>query len=248
MVSPWVGDLAAQDDTAAMPPALLVVEDDETIGSALGSSLRAQGYHVAWHRTGRDAVAEAARTPFDLVLLDLGLPDLDGIEVCRRLRIAQPGVVLVMLTARTGEMEVVVGLEAGADDYLTKPVRLAELLARVRAHLRRAAPPDTEQRTVVVGDLVLDTVARRARLAGRELTLRTKEFDLLARLAAVPGTALSRDALMREVWDEDWFGSTKTLDVHVAALRRELSGSEAATRPRITTLRGYGYRLEAPID
>ena len=119
---------------------LLVVEDDETIGSVLESSLRAHGHQVGWQRTGRGALHAARETDFDLVLLDLGLPDLDGVEVCRQLRASNPTAVLVILTARTDEMDVVVGLEAGADDYLTKPVRLAELLARVRAHLRRVAP------------------------------------------------------------------------------------------------------------
>jgi DNA-binding response OmpR family regulator len=230
-------------------PRLLVVEDDEIIGSALHSSLRAQGdYEVVWQRTGRGALAEAARTPFDLVLLDLGLPDVDGVEVCRRIRIQQPATVLVMLTARTDEMEIVVGLEAGADDYLTKPVRLAELLARVRAHLRRSVPTQSPPPTLVVGDLVVDTASRRASLAGQEISLRAKEFDLLARLAAAPGVALSRDILMSEVWDEHWFGPTKTLDVHIAALRRKLSGAQHGAAPRIATLRGHGYRLELPAS
>jgi DNA-binding response OmpR family regulator len=227
---------------------LLVVEDDETIGSVLESSLRAHGHQVGWQRTGRGALHVAAETDFDLVLLDLGLPDLDGVEVCRQLRASNPTAVLVILTARTDEMDVVVGLEAGADDYLTKPVRLAELLARVRAHLRRVAPVNTGSHpTLTVGDLVVDTGSRRATVAGREMPLRAKEFDLLARLAAAPESAISRETLMAQVWDENWFGPTKTLDVHVAALRRKLAGMAAVGAvPRITTLRGHGYRLEAP--
>lgn len=227
---------------------LLVVEDDETIGGVLDSSLRAHGHRVVWQRTGRGALREAAGANFDLVLLDLGLPDLDGVEVCRQLRASQPSTVLVMLTARTEEMDVVVGLESGADDYLTKPVRLAELLARVRAHLRRVTPvPPRAQPALVIGELQVDTAGRRVTVAGREVPLRAKEFDLLARLAATPDVAVSRETLMAEVWDENWFGPTKTLDVHVAALRRKLTGlTGLGTMPRIVTLRGHGYRLELP--
>jgi len=227
---------------------LRVVEHDETIRSVLESSLRAHGHQVGWQRTGRGALHAASETDFDLVLLDLGLPDLDGVEVCRQLRASNPTAVLVILTARTDEMDVVVGLEAGADDYLTKPVRLAELLARVRAHLRRVAPVNPGAHPMLtVGDLVVDTGSRRVTVAGREMPLRAKEFDLLARLAAAPESAISRETLMAQVWDENWFGPTKTLDVHVAALRRKLAGMAAAGAvPRITTLRGHGYRLEAP--
>jgi DNA-binding response OmpR family regulator len=225
---------------------LLVVEDDETIGAALTSGLRSHGHTVSWQRTARGALDAAAGRVFDLVLLDLGLPDLDGVEACRRLRLAQPTAVLVILTARQEEIDVVVGLEAGADDYLTKPFRFGELLARVRAHLRRsAAPPSAGTTAFTVGELVVDTAARRVTLAGAEVPLRAKEFDLLARLAAVAGDAVSRENLMADVWDAHWHGSTKTLDVHVAALRRKLAtaaGSRVA--PEIVTLRGHGYRLE----
>ncbi len=225
---------------------ILVVEDDETIGDALRTSLHAHGHEVRWERTGRGGLSGP---PPDLVLLDLGLPDLDGVEVCRQLRGRLPSAVLVILTARTEEMDVVVGLEAGADDYLTKPIRLAELHARIRAHLRRdAAVPEDEQATPI-GDLLVDPAARRVTVAGAELAMRAKEFDLLARLAAEPGRAVSRETLMSEVWDEHWFGSTKTLDVHVAALRRKLADAADGTParvPTIVTLRGHGYRLEAP--
>jgi DNA-binding response OmpR family regulator len=229
---------------------LLVVEDDATIGGLLEPGLRAHGHEVRWVRSGREAVVATAAAEYDLVLLDLGLPDLDGVEVCRRIRAQQPGCVLVILTARREEMDVVVGLEAGADDYLTKPFRFAELLARIRAHLRRGAPAANPQHALQVGDLVVDTSARRCTLGGAEVGLRAKEFDLLARLAAEPGVALSRERLMADVWDENWFGSTKTLDVHMAAVRRRLAEAEEAlesgvTAPRITTLRGRGYRLEA---
>src|SRR4030081_736266 len=225
---------------------LLVVEDDETIGNVLESSLRLHGYPVSWQRTGRGALSEAGVGEFDFVLLALGLPDLDGVEVCRRLRSALPSAVLVILTARSAEMDVVVGLEAGADDYLTKPVRLGELLARVRAHLRRGSPGSGSTPAITVGPLRAGSGGRRGSLAGREISLRAKEFELLARLAEEPGVAVSRDTLMTEVWDEHWYGSTKTLDVHIAALRRKLAESAASPEqaPRISTLRGHGYRLE----
>jgi DNA-binding response OmpR family regulator len=228
---------------------LLVVEDDETIGSALTSGLRAHGHAVSWQRTGRKGLDAAAGRVFDLVLLDLGLPDLDGVEVCRQLRACQPGTVLVMLTARADEMDVVVGLEAGADDYLTKPFRFGELLARIRAHLRRRAVVPASRERLTVGDLAVDVAARQVTVAGTEVPLRTKEFDLLARLAADAGTALSRETLMADVWDAHWYGSTKTLDVHVAALRRKLAAAAGpAAAPVISTLRGHGYRMERPDD
>ena len=225
---------------------VLLVEDDTSIGEVLTSSLRSHAYDVCWERTAAGALARAAAGAVDLVLLDLGLPDLDGVEVCRQLRRTHPGCVLVMLTARSAEMDVVVGLEAGADDYLVKPVRLAELHARLRAHLRRGGSGTAGPAVRTVGDLVVDVVRHRVTVAGGELHLRPKEFDLLARLAAQPEVAHSREQLMADVWDENWFGSTKTLDVHVAALRRKLQdGAPPGHRvPRIVTVRGHGYRLE----
>ena len=223
---------------------LLVVEDDETIGTALTTGLRAHGHAVSWQRTGHGALEAAACRVFDLALLDLGLPDLDGVEVCRRLRLSQPGTVLVILTARSEEMDVVVGLEAGADDYLTKPFRFGELLARVRAHLRRSAVVPPDRTLLTVGALTVDVGARRVALAGEEVALRAKEFDLVARLAQDAGTAVSRETLMADVWDAHWYGSTKTLDVHVAAVRRKLAAVDAGAAPAITTLRGHGYRME----
>jgi|tagenome__1003787_1003787.scaffolds.fasta_scaffold20908513_2 DNA-binding response OmpR family regulator len=227
---------------------ILLIEDDPTIGEVLTLSLRSHAYEVFWERTGTDGLARAGTGAVDLVVLDLGLPDLDGVAVCRQLRRIQPGCVLVMLTARAAEMDVVVGLEAGADDYLVKPVRLAEFHARIRAHLRRGGASSAEPAVHSVGDLVVDMPRHKVTIAGRELHLRPKEFDLLAHLAAAPEVAHGREQLMSDVWDENWFGSTKTLDVHVAALRRKIEGSAGSEdrTPRIVTVRGHGYRLELP--
>jgi DNA-binding response OmpR family regulator len=226
---------------------LLLVEDDETIGAALCDRLRDNGHEVVWARTGRAALHDGAVRELDLVLLDLGLPDLDGIEVCRQLRVVAPAVVIVMMTGRGEEVDVVAGLEAGADDYLVKPVRSVELVARVRAHLRRGAPVTPPPSIRPVGDLVVDVTGRRAVVGGYELTLRVKEFDLLARLVAEPGTAISRATLMADVWDKHWVGSTRTLDVHIAVLRRKLGeAAQRGTVPEIVTVRGHGYRLQDP--
>jgi DNA-binding response OmpR family regulator len=220
---------------------ILVVEDDEAIASGLQRVLDSQGYTVSRVARGRPALA-AADEGVDLVILDLGLPDVDGIDVCRRLRNARPDLAILIVTARDQELDVVAGLDAGADDYLVKPFRLSELLARVRAHLRRAAAsePDDRDEPLRAGGVVVDRAARRAWCRGEELALRPKEFDLLALLVAEAGRVVTRELIMREVWDTDWMGSTKTLDTHVLALRHKL-GPEA-----ITTLRGIGYRFEGP--
>ncbi len=217
---------------------ILIIEDDDRIGSTLLRALDGSGYDARWETSGRIAIEAARRDRPDLVLLDLGLPDIDGLEVCRRLHRDDPSIEVVMLTARDEELDIVVGLDAGAVDYITKPFKLAELLARIRAQLRRS-----EARAFSggeLGDLTIDLPARRVWIGGVELALRPKEFDLLARLVTDAGHAVTREALMADVWDEHWFGSTKTLDFHVAALRRKIDtpGSES----RITTLRGVGYR------
>ncbi len=227
----------------------MIVEDDPAIGAMLANGLSANGHQVTWQRTGASALETARTQAPDLVLLDLGLPDLDGVDVCRDLRAVAPLSIIVILTARADEMDVIVGLESGADDYLTKPFRMTELLARVRAHLRRSPPVDPPVAPRVVGDLRVDPESRQCFVRDREVILRPKEFDLLARLIETPGSAVARDVLMADVWDENWFGSTKTLDVHVAALRQALKDASdvlgsAPAVPTITTLRGFGYRLD----
>jgi DNA-binding response OmpR family regulator len=219
---------------------ILIVEDDERIGSTLLRALQGNGYDVTWEATGRGGIQNAAHHRPDLVLLDLGLPDIDGLEVCRRIHDGDATVDIIMLTARDEELDVVVGLDAGAIDYITKPFKLAELMARIRAQLRRTEPQVASRSTV--GDLAIDTAARRAWLAGDELELRPKEFDLLARLVSEAGKAVARETLMADVWDEHWFGSTKTLDFHIAALRRKIDTPMGDSR--IATLRGVGYRYE----
>jgi DNA-binding response OmpR family regulator len=218
---------------------ILVVEDDEAIAAGLGRVLAGQGYAV--QRLARGAGAVRAAGGVGLVVLDLGLPDVDGLELCRRVRAAHPAVAIIILTARDGELDVVSGLDAGADDYLVKPFRLSELLARIRSHMRRLGGPAAGgERPLEVGELRVDRAARRAWLGDEELALRPKEFDLLTLFALNAGIALTRERIMEQVWDTAWMGSTKTLDTHVLGLRHKL-GTGA-----IATLRGVGYRFELP--
>lgn len=222
---------------------VLIVEDDDGIGTGLLRAVRGEGYTASWCRTATEALQHPLEE-VDLILLDLGLPDLDGLEVCRRMRAALPHTPIVILTARGSEADIVVGLDAGADDYLVKPFRLAELFARLRAHVRRQTT-DTGPVTLTVGDVALDSSTRRVTVGAAEVDLRPKEFELLEVLMRHAGKALSRERVMELVWDEHWFGSTKTLDVHIAALRHRL-GESGPAGSRITTLRGIGYRLELP--
>jgi DNA-binding response OmpR family regulator len=222
-----------------MGPAILVVEDDDAIAAGLVRVLDSQGYEARRVGAGLHALS-AVSADVGLVLLDLGLPDIDGIDVCRRLRAAHPELAILILTARDEQLDIVAGLDAGADDYLVKPFRLPELLARVRAHLRRLVPvPADAAAAIEVAGIRVDPASRRVHRGELELSLRPKEFDLLALLAAEAGRVVTRERIMREVWDTAWMGSTKTLDNHVLTLRAKLGDGA------ITTLRGIGYRLES---
>lgn len=241
---------------------LLIVEDDETIASTLESALRVAGHSVVRAATGRAGIDAAIAHEPQLVLLDLGLPDLDGLSVCREIRNLLPGTVIVLLTARREELDVVAGLESGADDYLTKPFRVVEVLARVGAHLRRAngggagtVRAGSFGDVHVLGSLSVNRAARTVRVGDVDVSLPPREFDLLVRLVSDVGRAVRREDLMSDVWDANWFGSTKTLDVHVASLRRHLKDAAGVAGPAavdgmpvIVTLRGHGYRLEAARD
>jgi DNA-binding response OmpR family regulator len=220
-----------------MGPAILVVEDDAAIAAGLVRVLDSQGYAARSVGAGLLAL-DAVSGDVGLVLLDLGLPDIDGIDVCRRLRAEHPELRIVILTARDEELDIVAGLDAGADDYLVKPFRLPELLARVRAHLRRAAVADAPAAVIEVAGVRIDPAARRVHRGDEELALRPKEFDLLALLATEAGRVVTRERIMRDVWDTEWMGSTKTLDNHILTLRAKLGDGA------ISTLRGIGYRLE----
>jgi DNA-binding response OmpR family regulator len=217
---------------------VLLAEDDTSISEPLSRALRREGYCVDVAPDGPRTLDRALGGGVDLVVLDIGLPDLDGLEVCRRIRAEGRGVPVLILTARADEVDTVVGLDAGADDYVTKPFRLAELLARVRALLRRGT-----SETPVVQGVRIDADSRRAWLDRDELQLTTKEFDLLRVLVRDSGKVITREQIMREVWDTNWWGSTKTLDMHVSWLRRKL-GDDANDPHFITTVRGVGFRFE----
>jgi DNA-binding response OmpR family regulator len=233
---------------------LLLVEDDELLASSLGRALAAYGYEVTMARSVADALGELGRAVPDLVLLDLGLPDGDGDEVCAYLVEHHPHLPILVVTARNEEVDVVASLARGAVDFVAKPFRLAELVARIRAHLRLVASAQSHQPAagadaIVVDDLRIDVAARRVCLGDEELGVRPKEFDLLCRLARDAGAVVTREQLIDEVWDENWWGSTKTLDVHINSIRRKL-GERPGAVSRITTIRGVGYRLDRrqPID
>ncbi|HYG93185.1 MAG TPA: response regulator transcription factor [Nocardioides sp.] len=239
-----------------VPPQLLIVEDDDAIAAPLGRAVEREGYQVERVSTGADALDRVAAGAVDLVLLDLGLPDMDGLDVCRRLRADGYEGGILILTARGGELDRVVGLDVGADDYLSKPFSLSELMARTRALLRRAQPrtgPGDEPQVGAPGESAgdpaavttgfrVDPEARRVWIGAQELVVTAKEFDVLVRLDARRGAVISRETLMAEVWDENWFGSTKTLDATIGRLRQKLQDHAAPVV--LSTVRGVGFRLE----
>jgi DNA-binding response OmpR family regulator len=213
---------------------VLIVEDERAIAEPLAEGLRREGFDVEWAASGGEALAAAES---DVVLLDLRLPDMDGLDVCRRLR-ERSDVPIVVVTARGEEADRVVGLELGADDYVVKPFGLRELIARIRAVTRRGRTTSRGDSAIRIGELHVDPRSRRVQLGGRDVELTPKEFDVLELLARDPGAVVSRRRLLDEVWETSWYGASKTIDVHVAALRRKLG--DAAW---IETIRGVGFRL-----
>src|SRR4051812_1990054 len=218
-----------------MAGTVLLVEDEPSVGELVRSYLSRDGYRVIWVRSGEDALVELDRHQIRLVILDIGLPGMDGFDVCRAMRARSP-VPILMLTARDEEPDRVVGLEVGADDYLTKPFSPRELVARMKAILRRTDPKPAQE-VLTLGDVVVNRETHDVTIAGEHVELTAKEFDLLAYFAANPGALLTRDQLLDRVWGVEYPGGTRTVDVHVAQLRRKLG------RPTlIRTLRGAGYK------
>jgi len=229
---------------------VLIVEDDDAISATLGDGLESAGHDTYVASTGRAAIEAHASRRFDVILLDLGLPDLDGRDVFRELRSIRD-IPVIMVTARSEEFDRVLGLELGADDYITKPFSLRELLARLRAVTRRismdtststqSTVEDVDTPTITVGPLYIDRRTHRVLLSGSELTVTPKEFDLLVFLAEDPGAVRTRTDIVESVWDAHWYGPTKTVDAHVASLRKKLGDHRW-----IVSVRGVGFRLEAP--
>jgi DNA-binding response OmpR family regulator len=220
-------------------PALLLVEDEDSIGSLISAYLEQTGYRVSWVRSGEEALAMLDQLRPSLVILDIGLPGQDGFDVCRGIR-ARSSVPILMLTARDEEVDRVAGLEVGADDYVTKPFSPRELAARVKAVLRRTQPAVREEK-LELGDVTVDTLAREVTVGGEAVELTGKEFDLLAYLLENAGIVVSRDQLLEEVWGMSYAGGTRTVDVHIAQLRRKLGRPDA-----IRTFRGSGYKAIRP--
>ncbi len=228
---------------AARQETILVVDDDPLISNSIGYALKQEGYSVVLAGTGQAALDEMKQRKLDLVVLDVGLPDISGVEVCRRMR-RDSAVPIMFLTARQEEVDKVVGLDAGGDEYVTKPIGIAELAARVRALLRRSvapvgAPPRTEYR---IGEVYLDMDGHRVESHGKEISLTPKEFDLLQLLMSNAGRALSRQMILDSVWGTDWFGDENVVEVFVRQLRRKVE--DDPDRPKlIETIRGVGYRF-----
>ena len=229
---------------------VVLVEDEEDIALPLVRTLQREGHDVTWLDAGLKVLEHVSGHEVDLVILDLGLPDMDGLDVCRSLREQGFDGGIMIVTARAGELDRVVGLDYGADDYLSKPFGLAELQARVRALLRRSLPRDSRRANASEGGdppgLRIDEGSRRVRQADREIALTTKEFDVLALLASRSDQVVSREHLMSQVWDQNWFGSTKTLDVTIGRLRQKLE--DAGASERVVAVRGVGFRLESSRD
>src|SRR4051794_40967887 len=228
----------------APAPAVFVIEDEASIGSFVSLYLKHAGYSVRTGATGNEGLAQAAAERPDLIVLDLMLPDLDGIEVCRRIR-KDSDVPILMLTARDEDVDKIIGLEVGADDYLTKPFNPRELVARVKSILRRSVPerPEPESKQLTHGDLEIDAGRREARVAGEEIQLAPKEFDLLWELLDHNGLVLTRDQLLERVWGYTFADDTRTVDVHVRQLRRKLGDASP-----IVTVWGVGYKVAPPRD
>lgn len=220
---------------------VLLVEDERSIAESVTATLEGAGFVVSHAGTGAAALASLETAPADVVLLDLGLPDMDGLDVARRIR-ESSGVPVIIVSARGDELDRVLGLELGADDYVVKPFSQRELLARIRAVLRRGGTEQPEQARITVGRLVIDAKRRVVTLDGETVALTAKEFDLLEYLASEPGTVFRRHDILEHVWDVEWYGTTKTLDAHVASLRKKLGSNDW-----IVALRGVGFKfVEVP--
>ena len=219
---------------------VLLAEDDSAIADPLSRALERAGYQVLLAPDGSAALSAALHSDVSLVILDLGLPGTDGLEICRRIRAAGRDLLVLMLTARTDEVDFIVGLDAGADDYVAKPFRLAELLARVRALLRRREPEVLD-----INGVRLDSKARRVAVDGTEIALANKEFELLRALMTRAGQVVPREDIIDEVWHDLSLLTSKTLDMHISWLRRKLSGPSGTPDQRIATVRGVGFRFDA---
>jgi DNA-binding response OmpR family regulator len=224
-----------------MPSTVLVADDEKNIVQLVKVYLTNEGFHVETAQDGQEALEKARRFKPDIVVLDIMMPRLDGLEVCRRIR-KESNVPVIMLTARGDDVDKIVGLELGADDYVTKPFNPRELVARVKAVLRRTQAPPDQDVTIEVGNVRIDPARREVRIGGKEVQMRAKEFDLLVALAQENGRVLTREALLSRVWGYEYLGDSRTVDVHVTWLRDKLSDATAL----IQTVRGVGYKLVVP--